>query len=127
MLEGKKILLVDDELQIIESHKNKFKFRPLVNKAIPFFATTAQEARNILLKESPDLTYLDLSLGENRNPDGLEILKDLGKSYNIIIVTGHGEYEQECLSLGAKGYLVKPVDFNKMMEEGEKILNKKTN
>jgi response regulator of citrate/malate metabolism len=123
MLEGKKILIVDDELQIIESHKNKFKFRAQVNKAIPLFATTAEEAKRIMLSESPDLIYLDLSLGESKNPDGIEILREFAKTYSIVVVTGHGEYEQECLALGAKGYLVKPIDFNKMMEEGDKILN----
>ena len=32
----------------------------------------------------------------------------------------------ECLALGAKWYITKPIDFIKMMQAGEDILNSKT-
>ena len=123
MLEGKKILFVDDEELLLESHKNKFNNRPAVNKVIVFYAITAQEADKIIKRESLDLIYLDLSLGESDVPDGLELLKRYAKSHKIIIISGHEEYRDECLAVGAKGYLVKPMEFNRMMEEGNKILS----
>jgi two-component system response regulator LytT len=124
MLEGKRILFVDDEEILLESHRNKFKNRPAVSKVIVFYATNVQEAENVINKEPLDLIYLDLSLGESGAPDGLGLLKKYAKSHKIIVISGHEEYKEESFALGAKGFFVKnTMVFNGMMEEGEKILN----
>ena len=123
MLEGKKVLIVEDEVDMVTSFKYKFKYRASVKNVIPFFALNISEADNTIQKENPDLTYLDLSLCESSLPDGLEILKKYGKTHNIIVVSGYVNYEDECRALGAKDYIVKPIEFDNMMERGEKILN----
>ena len=123
MLEGKKILFVEDEVDMLTSLKYKFKYMEEVRKVIPLFALNLAEGDNMIQKENPDLTYLDLCLCENNSPNGLELLKKYGKSHNIIVVSGYVNYEDECLGLGAKGYIVKPIKFNDIMATGEKILN----
>ena len=123
LLEGKKVLIVEDEPGAIRSYKFKFSEMEEVSKVIFKIAINAKEAREIIETDHPDLIYLDLRLGESKNPEGLEILKEYSKKYNIIIVSGFDEYEDECLAMGAKGYIVKAFDFLKAMEDGEKILN----
>ena len=57
----------------------------------------------------------------------MDILKRYSGKFNIIVVSGFGEYEAQCMVLGAKGYITKPIlDFITMLEEGEKVLNLKT-
>jgi len=123
MFEGKKILIIEDEKQMIESYQHKFKYKPMLSQAIPYYAQNVAEAVSVIEKEKPDIIYLDLSLGDSSTPEGFEILKKYGKLYNIIVVSGYVDYEQECLALGAKSYMVKnALDFIKMMEQGDKLL-----
>jgi len=124
MLDGKKVLIVEDEAQMIESFKYKFKYKPVVKSVIPLYAKNIVEAENIITTENPDLIFLDLSLADSNPPDGFEILKKFAKSHNIIVVSGYVKYEEECLALGAKGYMVKNnIEFIQMMELGENVLN----
>jgi two-component system chemotaxis response regulator CheY len=123
MLNGKKILFVDDEVDLMNCHKNKFKFRPGFDTVIPFFALNVADAIVIIENENPDLTYLDLRLGKQGSLGSLEILKKYAKNHNIIIATADQDSKDECMALGAKGYLIKPFSFKAMMEEGERILN----
>ena len=121
-----KILIVEDDERAVKSYKFKFSTRDEVSKVLVKYAVNAQEAMNIIKNDSPDLIYLDLSLGESTNPEGLEILKEYSKKFNIIVISGFSEYMDECLVLGAKWYITKPIDFIKMMQTGEDVLNLKT-
>jgi len=122
MLEGKKILIVEDEERTLKSYKYKFSTREEVSKVIVKYAVNPQEAKNIIENDHPDLIYLDLSLGESAIPEGIFMLREYAKRSNIIVVSGYGEQMATCLAIGAKGFLLKPFDFIKMIEEGEKVL-----
>lgn len=81
------------------------------------FAKNGQEAVNIFKEKKPNLVFLDLGL-----PDipGVQVLAEFIKlkadSY-VVIVSGNDTKETviECISAGAKGYIVKP--FSKFTVE----------
>ena len=79
MLDGKKVLIVEDEVNMIESFKYKFKYKPIVKNVIPLYAKDIVEAENIITNESPDLIFLDLSLAEVIRLMVLKFLKNLQK------------------------------------------------
>jgi len=126
MLEGRKILIVEDDIRSVKNYKFNFSEMNELAQVSVQYAVSSKEAISIIKSDNPDLIYLDLSLGESRNPEGLEILKQYSNEFNIIIVSGFDEYEDQCMALGAKGYIIKPIDFIKMLEDGERILNLKT-
>jgi len=126
MLDGKKILIVEDDVRAVKNYKFNFSEMDELAQVSVKYAVNSKEATDIIKTDHPDLIYLDLSLGETRNPEGLDILKQYSKEFNIIIVSGFDEYEAQCMALGAKGYITKPIDFVAMLEDGERILNSTT-
>ena len=115
MLEGKKILIVDDDMRNIFSLSSA-----LAEKNIVIFE--AENGREALkqLDEFPDinLVLMDLMMPEM---DGYEAMRSIRKdsrfrSLPIIALTAKamkGDRE-ECLKAGASDYIPKPVDMEKL-------------
>ena len=125
MLEGKKVLIIEDEQKLLESYKFKIENRDEFTQIKAFFADNVFVAKDIIEKEKPDLIFLDLSLGESPQPLGLMLLHEYAKKFNIIVISGYSEHMAGCLLEGAKGFLVKSTpeaEFMKMMEKGEMVL-----
>ncbi len=76
-------------------------------------ATSADEAKDRLRKESVDIVITDLVLGDR---DGLDLIREaqsIDPFIAVVVVTGHGTVETavEAMQLGAVDYLRKPVDL----------------
>ena len=76
-------------------------------------ADNAMDALALVHKEKPDVLVLDFKMPDM---DGTEALKQLRSDPNpnvaqlpVIMLTGHGESEVECLQAGADDFVVKPV------------------
>ncbi|HEY5588527.1 MAG TPA: response regulator [Candidatus Paceibacterota bacterium] len=125
----RKILIVDDEELIrkglkvmIERHRQNFYDIYLCSNGI--------QAKEILDNENIDILITDIRMPEL---DGIELINHLKSSNNeteIIILSGYDDfnYAKEAIRCGAKEYLLKPVNREKLylcMEDIEKELNKK--
>ena len=112
MNRNRKILLVDDEEIIRLSFK-----RELQRFYDVFTASCYDEALTVLAKEHFDMLITDLVMpGQN----GLELLKKIKTNYpemGVIIITGYGETRAviETLRGGADDFLLKPLDFDKLL------------
>ena len=113
-----KLLIVDDEIDIREFAKNFFKKRNIT----VFTASGGDEAFEIIQKEKPDLTLLDVRMEEITGVDLLKRLRQQGNSAKIIMVTGVEDENtiKETESLGILGYIHKPL----ILDELEKIVLK---
>lgn len=91
------------------------------------------EAENGLLgletykKEKPDLCLLDVTMPEM---DGMETLKQIitdDKDAKVVMLTNIGQQQtiMECIKLGAKSFIRKPFNEEKLMETVFKILDNK--
>lgn len=82
---------------------------------------TGKECLDKFESEKPDLLLLDIIMPET---DGLEVIKQIGKTANIIVVSAVGQDSMitEAKQNGAKGYLVKPFDKKQVVAEVEKAL-----
>lgn len=75
-----------------------------------------EEACHLIKTEKPDIVLLDINLpGKN----GTEVLKFINQSSSpckVIMVTNHADeyYRQQCFELGAKHFLDKSNDFDKV-------------
>ncbi len=114
---SKKILVADDEEYLI-----KFIKRYLERRGVEVIATPkGTDVLPILEREEIDLVFLDIQF---EDIGGLEILKEIKKKHpgvKVIIITGvkNTSLEPEARSLGADGFISKPVvsqEFNEAIQ-----------
>ncbi len=118
-----KILVVDDDRNILKVIKLRLE-------AENYQVVTAADAENAMARagaETFDLALLDLKLiGRN----GIELMGDLHKldpEMPIIILTAHGTIKSavEAMSKGAFSYLTKPFDYQELLLQTQKSLEKR--
>ena len=103
----KRILVVDDDQGILDSFDVLLGDRYNLVKA-----DNGYEALRILEKDPPPLMFLDIRMP---GLDGIAILKQLQdrqKDVRVVVITATSQEktEEEARSLGAIGYLKKPLD-----------------
>lgn len=82
--------------------------------------TKKQQLLSYMQKNTLDILFLDIDLGED---SGILLSAELMKLYEdliIIFITGHREFASEAFDVEAMGYIVKPVEEQKM----ERVLKK---
>ncbi|MBL7072852.1 MAG: response regulator [Candidatus Omnitrophica bacterium] len=120
---AKKILIVDDELDILEV----LTFRLSKEGYSVVTAASGQEALEQLEKEVPSLILLDI-----RMPDinGYEICKRVktGKKWKhipIIMLTASSmlKVEKAVEKYKVEGFLIKPFDYEKLLEKIKEFIS----
>lgn len=104
--ESRVVLVVEDDesfAKILYDIAREQNFQCLI-------ATTAEEALTITRQYAPHAVILDVGLPDNSGLSVLDRLKRDPKTRHIPVhVVSAGDYERTALSLGATGYLLKPV------------------
>jgi len=113
------ILAIDDEPKMLRLlHKAIGKAAPdaqIMDFALGSAALAAIKREKLL----PSVIFTDIQMPK---PDGLELaveLKRLVPDAKIVFVTGYDEYAVEAYRLHASGYVMKPVDPQRIKEELE--------
>lgn len=112
----RKILVVDDEPDVLDALKSSLERRRDIQVAI---AKDGEEALKVLEKESQDLVVLDLVMPKI---NGEELLKRMRKNFKtekipVIISTAKRETSSSLvnlMNLGATDYLTKPYDIKEL-------------
>lgn len=120
----KKILVVDDEKEVLESLKNILNR----NNYEAIVTEDGQDALKIAQAEHPDLILLDINMPKMDGRDVLLKLKKEPSTQNIpvIMVTARiDQLDRDCsLDLGADEYITKPCDHNMLLRQIANLLNK---
>lgn len=121
------VLIVDDEINNIESLKSGFDWNAHGISDI-FGASDASEAREILAERHIDIMICDIEMpGES----GLELIEWMREQKNLnaaeteyIILTCYPEYNymRKAIQLGCSDYLIKPVDDDELARVLDKTL-----
>ena len=114
-MENLKTLLVDDEVEFVQSLAERLRIRDLSADT----AFNGEQALSFLQKQEPDVMILDLKMP---GMDGLEVLRRIRKTnpeIQVIMLTGHGtkKHEDEARRLGAFGFLEKPVNIDILVDK----------
>jgi len=119
----KKILIVDDEPNIVMSLEYTFK----KNNFEVFIARDGQEALDILKNSLPNIIILDIMMP---NVDGYNTLEQIKKDERLkdtkVIFLSAKNKEKDIekgLSLGADLYMTKPFSVKKLVEQVNELLN----
>lgn len=119
----KKILIADDSQQIRKSlreilEKNQYD---VIGEA-----GNGLEAINLYksLSPEPDIVLLDIIMPQLGGIETLRILKSANSDIRVVMVSALDSLDrvQECMKAGAKHYILKPFDENKVIEIIKKIL-----
>lgn len=119
----KKILIVDDEPNIVMTLEYTFK----KSNYEVFIARDGQEALDILKSNFPDVIILDIMMPM---VDGFATLEQIRKDANLqhtkVMFLSAKNKESDIekgLALGADAYMTKPFSIKKVIEKVEELLN----
>jgi DNA-binding response OmpR family regulator len=112
----RKILIVDDEPEVLEVLKKKLE----AENFIVITASDGLEGLKQVKTENPDLILLDVIMP---NKDGFAMLNDLQadeklRKIPVIMATAKGDSSSVFNGqyLGAIDYLIKPIDFRQLLK-----------
>ena len=118
---SKRVLIVDDAAFMRMMIKNVLTQN---GYEVAGEASNGQEALVLYEKVKPELVTLDITMPEM---DGIQTLKELLKmdpSANVIMVTAMGQQQLviEAIQVGAKDFVVKPFQPDRLIEAVRKAL-----
>jgi DNA-binding NtrC family response regulator len=120
-----RILVVDDEIDFMETIVNRLKRRHLEARGV----TSGEEALDALQKELFDVVLLDIKMPGGM--DGIEALREIKRIQplvEVLLLTGHASVETsiEGMKLGAFDYLLKPMKFEGLLAKMAQAFEKKS-
>ena len=118
MNKGIKILVCDDSSfmrKVLMDILQKEGFKNFVE------AGNGKEAIAMYNSEKPDLVLLDIMMPE---ASGIEVLQQIGATATAIVISAIGQESMidDAKKNGAKGYLIKPFENEKVIAEITKVL-----
>lgn len=115
------IIAVDDEAQALKSLVTAIKQVADKNNISGF--TSPRDALEYAKNHKIDIAFLDIDMGEMNGLFLAKQLKDIYGKTNIIFVTAHKQYAHGAMELRASGYLMKPINPSRVLEELENLRN----
>lgn len=120
-----KILVVDDSLILRRSLSGMIH---TLGHEVAGEAKNGNEAITQYTQLKPDIVTMDITMPDM---DGITAVKEIRYKHPeaiIIMITSHGQEEMviDAIKAGAKGYLLKPIDVQKLYDSISKALRKDT-
>lgn len=122
-MEAFNVLLVDDEVEFLETLVKRLKRRNLAASGV----NSGEEALRVLKETPVDVVVLDMKMpGMN----GLETLREIKRHWplvEVLMLTGHANMEVaiQGMELGAFDYLMKPTDIDELLYKLQDAYKKK--
>lgn len=107
-----RILIVDDEHQLLEAFKKKLSKEGMK----VFTALNGQDAISIIKKETLDIGLFDIKLPDMDGVELLKMLRDTQPTAEVIMLTGYASVDTaiRSMKLGAYDYLNKPCKLSEL-------------
>lgn len=117
-----KVMIVDD-CSVTREYLKRLLKRLNINRI-----NEAEDGEEALVKYEeykPDIVFMDITMPKL---NGIDAMKKINTKYlhtNIIMVSSLDDYNVifDALSSGAKGFILKPLDFAKLEKEIKKIVS----
>lgn len=118
-----KLLIVDDEPQILEGMKRILDWNHYGFDHIETCDTT-ESAISTAVDLVPDIAIFDVCIGKNLGYDAIRKLNEVHLPTKYIIMSGYSDfsYAQQAIRCGVKDYLLKPLERGKLQQIIEKII-----
>ena len=118
-----KVLIVDDEPDFLETLVKRLKRRNIDAVGV----SSGEAAIELIETQRFDVAILDMRMP---GMDGIDTLKELKKRTpltEVIMLTGHASVESgmQGMQIGAFDYVIKPADFDELMEKVKQAYQRK--
>ena len=117
-----KVLVVDDS-----STMRRIIIQQLKSEAYEICgeASNGEEALQLYKEKDPDIVTLDINMPIMDGVEALKRILEYNKNARIVMLTSEGQKETviDAISLGARGYIVKPPNKVKVCESVKKALD----
>jgi len=115
------ILIVDDEPDIAELFRQRFRREVRQGRYVLHFAASAEEALPQLDEIHPELIVI-LSDINMPGMDGIQLLDEIRQrrpELPVMMVTAYGDDDRRrrAAELGANAFLAKPIDFDALKQQ----------
>jgi len=109
-----KVLIVDDEIEFLETLAERFRLRGFQTRT----AEDGESALNLIEDDPPDIVILDVMMPGMSGLEVLQNIKETRHKIKVILLTGRGSTQDGIrgMQLGADDYLMKPVDIDDLMK-----------
>ncbi len=113
-----KVIIVDDE------EKGRYTLKRLIEEYVEdvdIVAITSDvlEAIKAIQKKQPDIVFLDI---EMPGYSGFKLIEYFDKiDFEIVFTTAYEQYAAKAYKIAARGYLLKPIDIDELIEVFHKI------
>ena len=123
-----KILVVDDEPDVEDLFRQKFRKEIKNGRLELLFAFSGKEALEILESNNPpqvSSVFSDINMPGMSGLEMLGIIKNRFPQLRVSMISAYGDADnyQKAMSYGAKGFFTKPVDFDSLRKEIGEILS----
>ncbi len=117
-----KLLIVDDERDVETLFRQKFRKELKSGQIIFEFAFSGSEALELLRStQPPEVVYIfsDINMPGMTGLELLERVKSEFPQIQVSMISAYGDSENynRAINSGAKGFFVKPIDFDSLRQE----------
>jgi len=121
-----KIMVVDDEKDVEDLFRQKFRKEIKNNDLEIDFAFSGKEAMKLLeRKDPPEVVYVfsDINMPGMTGLELLEKIKDQFPKIMVSMISAYGDSENynKAINSGAKEFFTKPIDFESLRNELRKL------
>ncbi len=126
-----KILIVDDERDVEDLFRQKFRKEVRKGDLELVFAFSGDEALRILGEdEPPEVVYVfsDINMPGMTGLELLDKIKERFPRINVSMISAYGDSEnyEKAMKSGAKEFFTKPINFDSLRMEISNLLSKGT-
>ena len=123
-LEEVRVLLVDDEVEFVDTLAKRMKKRKLKTSSV----NSGEDALEFLGQHPTDVVVLDVKMP---GIDGIQTLREIKQQYpliEVIMLTGHANVEVaiQGMEIGAFDYLMKPMAIDDLVYKIQDAYKKKS-
>ncbi len=110
--------IIDDELAAVKVLQRYIKRLP--HLVLLGYETNPMQGISFILREKPDLVFLDIHMDEM---NGLDVMKVIGPQSKVVFCTAYSEFAVKSYELEAMDYLVKPIEFDRFVKAVHRVSN----
>jgi DNA-binding NtrC family response regulator len=111
---GERVLLIDDEVEFVETLAERLEARGLTAETV----TSGEQAVEVA-KRNFDAVLLDLAMPGMDGIATLRLLREINPKLQIILLTGHATIRQsiQAMKLGAVDVVEKPANLDQLLDK----------